>query len=184
MSFNLYRINFQSENIIDLIKSHEISIPKILNGKINLFYNITSNLYYQKQFNRKGIRNLGAKIRHDENLKEVFTPQENICIVKATSNKLGFTKLFIDCVTNSESNKIYLLVFSKNFNKQSQMFDTTSTSIEDISHQLKMLNKFCGDIVLKKDVFVLEITSYPNHQFIKTYENYSRIIELNHGKNY
>ena len=184
MSYNLFSINFQSENIIEPIECDEVSVSKVLTSKINLFFNITSNLYYQKQINRKGIRNLGDKIRHDENLKEVFTPQENLCIVKATSNKIGFTKLFIDSLINSDSNEIYLLVFSKGLNKLCQMFDNTSTSIDDISNQLKMLKKICGNIALKKDVFVLEITNYPNHQFIKTNENYSRIIEIDYGKNY
>lgn len=184
MSFKLYRINFQLEENIELINTDEVALPEVINEKINLFLNITSNLYYQKQINRKGIRNLGDKIRHDVNLKEVFTPDENVCIVKATSNKIGFVKLFLDYVTSSKSKEIYFLVFSKNLNKLCQMFDATSTTIEDISLQLNTLDKFCGDIVLKKVVYVIEITGYPNHQFIKTDENYSRIIQLNHGENY
>ncbi|MFM7681667.1 MAG: hypothetical protein ACKO7P_02865 [Bacteroidota bacterium] len=185
MSFNVYSIDFNGkELILPLEKSQSIKfISKEVINKVDLFYNIVSNIYYQQQLDRKGIKNLGDKIRHDNSIKEIFKGNDEHCIVKATANRMAFTKLFLETLENIESKKIYFFILSKNLNRLSQIFDQTSTTKEDIDAQLNTLKKFSGDVVLNKEIYILEITSFPNHQFLQTEENYSRIYEDNYGKN-
>ena len=185
MSFNLYRIDFNYNELISPIEKSQASkfISNEVISKVNLFYNIVSNIYYQQQLDRKGIKNLGDKIRHNNSIKEIFKSNEGHSIVKATANRMAFTKLFLESLENIESKKIYFFILSKNLNRLSQIFDQTSTSKEDIEGQLKILKKFSGKVLLKKEIYILEITNFPNHQFVQTEENYSRIYEQNYGKN-
>jgi predicted RNA methylase len=177
MSYNLYHVDFKNKELITIIEKSQEStfISKEMESRIELFYNIVSNIYYQQQINRKGIKNLGDKIRHDKNITEVFNSSEDYVIVKSTANRNAFTKLFLETFNKTESKNIFFLVLSKNLNRISQIFDPTSTTKDDIEVQLNLLKNFSGSVQLNHKIFILEITQFPNHQFVQTEEHYSRI---------
>jgi hypothetical protein len=186
MSFNLYHVDFKINELISNVENsqHSTFVSQEIERKIDLFYNVVSNLYYQQQINRKGIKNLGDKIRHDKNINEIFKSNEEYTIVKSTANRNAFTKLFLDTLNKTQSKNIFFLVLSKNLNRISQIFDQTSTTKEDIEVQLNSLKKFSGSVELNNRIFILEITQFPNHLFIQTDEHYSRIYNKNNGENY
>lgn len=159
------------------MESDEASVPEVLTRKINLFFNITSNLYYQKQINRKGINKLGDKLRYDDDLKQLFTPSANHYLVKSTGNRMSFLKSFVEIIGNEDSKSIYFLIFTRSLNQVSQIFDKTTTSIEDIKNQLNSLKKICQKINQEKELFIIEINDFPEHSFILTMDNLSRIYE-------
>jgi hypothetical protein len=177
MCFNLYQVNFDSKKVLELVTLSETNFSSEINNKIELFFNITSNLYYQKQLGKKGIKNLGDKLRYDSNLKELFTSSNKTLLIKSTGNRMSFLKLFIEGVSLEEYDKIYFLIFTKDLNNLSQIFDKTTTTIGDIESQLNSLKKLTEKLIIRKDLYILEVTSFPNHNFFLTADNFSKIYE-------
>ena len=178
MNFNLHKINFDSEKLIELVNERDINLPSDINKKLDLFFNITSNLFYQKQLGKKGIKNLGDKLRYDHNLKELFKTSNNVLLIKSTGNRISFLKLFVEGVIKEEFDEIYFLIFSKDLNNLSQIFDKTTTTIGDIESQLKSLKKIIDKRFFQKNLFVIEIKKFPKHNFYLTADNFSKIYEI------
>lgn len=177
MNFNLYQLCFNSMTIIESLKVDESNFPVHIKNKLDKFFEITSDLYFQKQSGRKGIKNLGDKLRYDSNLKELFTSSNDSLIIKATGNRMSFLKLFVDSVSHYEYDKIYFLIFTKELNNLSQIFDKTTTTIGDIELQMNSLKNITEKLNIPKRLFILEIHSFPSHNFFLTSENFSKIYE-------
>lgn len=177
MSFNLYQINFDSINVINKVTRDKDNLPVEIENKLELFYDITSKLYYQKQLGRKGIRNLGDKIRYDHNLKNIFLSESKSILIKSTGNRISFSRLFIEAASVDEYDKIYFLIFTKELNNLSQIFDKTTTTLEDIKAQLNSLRNITNKLTIDKELYVLEVKNFPKHNFFKTNENYSKIYD-------
>ena len=175
MNFNLYQLCFDSMKIIESLKVDESNFPLDIKIKLEMFFEVTSNLYFQKQSGRKGIKNLGDKLRYDPNIKELFTSSNDSLIIKATGNRMSFLKLFVDAVSLYEYDKIYFLIFTRELNNVSQIFDKTTTSIGDIELQLNSLINITKKLNIPKQLFILEIHSFPAHNFYLTSDNFSRI---------
>jgi len=152
------------------------ALPSDFKRRINDFQARLTELCFEHQRNRIGIRNIGNTIRYDSEINDIF----NDCFLKATRNNSELIQFFLASLKACNSDSIAFLYFSEDFRETSKVVDNSSIST---SHWIQMIELLREVMEFKnlevKQVYLLEILSLPNHQFIEANDSkFSRIIEL------
>lgn len=175
-NIRIYFYDFQDREIKSL--KNQI-LPETIKERINIFSNEIINEYTTKQIGIKGVKSLGNEIRYNDTINnQVFISRDKISLVKITGNRKDFLKDFLNALHYNHT--VFYLLFESSFVRLSSIVDRTSTSIENIEDDLKLL---FSHVSLNKSIkfYFLEFCYLKNFTFSSDGEGFKKIKKLNNG---
>jgi hypothetical protein len=163
-SFNLHSENGFCNSQIE----HEL---KIIEREI-------TSMYLLKQENKFGIKSLGNEIRKNKILTSIFYfSDDSLTCFKMTENKRAFLHQLVEYLNKSESERIRIYIFEKEFGISSKMVDSTFLTIEDANKQLTKTQAIFKPRFTSIQIEFIEMCGFTNFN-VWSDGNYSKIFKL------